>query len=177
MRRHQQPSEVLEQGGDRRFLGVLIMAAPRHLASDHAGVKRRVQFAAHALRMLALGHAVHQQQRQRGGLDGVEPEQENRARNRRHRLAAGDGAIGRGIRQAQDLLRQRDVGQHELGEVVDRLVIRRRQLHHARDRAAERRQVGVLADSLQEQFAGAGLVRVGTSAGNVRAWRFPVKGW
>ena len=39
MRRHQQPADVLEQGGDRGFLGLLEVGAARHFAADDAGAE------------------------------------------------------------------------------------------------------------------------------------------
>ncbi|EEF24529.1 conserved hypothetical protein, partial [Ricinus communis] len=152
VRCHQQRAEILEQRADRRFLRALVKAVARHLAAHEARAQRRLQLHAHAVRMVAAGQRVDEQHRQRDRAHVVEAQQRDRTRHRRDGRA-GSRAVADRVRQAQDALRERDVGQHVVREVVGPLVFRRGHLHDARDGAAEREHVLVAADLLQQRGA------------------------
>ncbi len=132
VRRHQEASHVLEQGGNGRFFGILELATLGHLAPDHGRCQRLRQFGAHALRPVAR-HAVDQQHGQRIGLDRLEAKQEDRLGHGGDR-STGITAIHHGVGHTQNLLRQAGICQHERRQVAHCLVVRRRHLHHPRHR-------------------------------------------
>ena len=158
VRRHQQRAQILEQRRDRRLFRALVKTVARHFAPDQARAQRRFQFQAHAVRMVAGAQRVDEQHRQRDGAHVVEAQQRDRARHRRDGRA-GRRAVAHRVRQAQDALGQRDVGQHVVCEVVGALVVRRGHLHDARDGAAECEHLVVAAHLLQQRGAHAAPIR------------------